>query len=305
MSGVAAKEEQDVTRRELIQAAFAASETSAEAAVGVCILQGNDDATGEEPQPSSANRKATAEQPGTSVPLAAAAGVCLLAALISGLTAAGAFSGWSDDPLPRLAVLLLIIGLLLLVGTVPLDGVVGEKNEEYDAKFKFTLLDKVLQADERALDELLAAHTRKLPKDVAQLFDQKKELLDDEREKELLRQDEALKASIQPQIEEATSARELTMARRSIQKRVFVIVPGDVNTQEALDDLSAQVNFLVRVATPNDEVVVNVTNPGGLVIYQGLAASQLLRIRDAGVQLTVCVDAVAASGGLGATGLTM
>jgi hypothetical protein len=36
---------------------------------------------------------------------------------------------------------------------------------------------------------------------------------------------------------------------------------------------------------------------GGAVSQYGLAASQLVRIRKAGIHLTVCVDTVAASGG--------
>jgi serine protease SohB len=46
-----------------------------------------------------------------------------------------------------------------------------------------------------------------------------------------------------------------------------------------------------------DEVLVKVESPGGLVHGYGLAASQLQRIRDAEVPLTIAVDKVAASGG--------
>ena len=46
-----------------------------------------------------------------------------------------------------------------------------------------------------------------------------------------------------------------------------------------------------------DEILVKVESPGGLVHGYGLAASQLRRIRDAEVHLTIAVDKVAASGG--------
>jgi len=46
-----------------------------------------------------------------------------------------------------------------------------------------------------------------------------------------------------------------------------------------------------------DEVVIRLSSAGGLVHAYGLAASQVKRIRDRGVPLTVCVDTVAASGG--------
>jgi serine protease SohB len=48
---------------------------------------------------------------------------------------------------------------------------------------------------------------------------------------------------------------------------------------------------------PGDEIMVKVESPGGMVHGYGLAASQLQRIRDAKVPLTIAVDKVAASGG--------
>ncbi|MCY1286983.1 putative protease SohB [compost metagenome] len=51
------------------------------------------------------------------------------------------------------------------------------------------------------------------------------------------------------------------------------------------------------MATPQDEVVLRLESGGGMVHSYGLAASQLARIRQAGVPLTVCIDKVAASGG--------
>ncbi|MEM7379530.1 MAG: protease SohB, partial [Pseudomonadota bacterium] len=54
---------------------------------------------------------------------------------------------------------------------------------------------------------------------------------------------------------------------------------------------------VLAVARPGDEVVVKLESPGGMVHSYGLAASQLDRIVQAKVQLVVCVDKVAASGG--------
>ena len=65
--------------------------------------------------------------------------------------------------------------------------------------------------------------------------------------------------------------------------------------RKMLDTLTLQVNVLLGVATPHDEVVVRVCSPGGGVSDYGLAAAQLLRLRAAGVNLTACVDVVAAS----------
>lgn len=61
--------------------------------------------------------------------------------------------------------------------------------------------------------------------------------------------------------------------------------------------LRLKIDAILDVATSEDEVVVNLMSPGGLVNSYGLCASQLQRIRDRGIQLTVTVDEVAASGG--------
>lgn len=61
--------------------------------------------------------------------------------------------------------------------------------------------------------------------------------------------------------------------------------------------LRAMVDALLDVATPKDEVIVNLTSPGGLVNTYGLCASQLVRIREHGIRLVCTVDSVAASGG--------
>ena len=58
-----------------------------------------------------------------------------------------------------------------------------------------------------------------------------------------------------------------------------------------------EVSAILQVATAEDEVIVRLENHGGVVHEHGLAASQLARIRDRDIPLTVCVDKVAASGG--------
>ncbi|WP_375739480.1 protease SohB [Pseudomonas boanensis] len=79
--------------------------------------------------------------------------------------------------------------------------------------------------------------------------------------------------------------------------RVFVLdFDGDIKAS-ATDHLRHEVTALLSMATPKDEVVLRLESGGGMVHSYGLASSQLARIRDAGVPLTVCVDKVAASGG--------
>ena len=79
--------------------------------------------------------------------------------------------------------------------------------------------------------------------------------------------------------------------------RVFVLdFDGDIKAS-ATDNLRHEVTALLSMAKVEDEVVLRLESGGGMVHSYGLASSQLVRIRDAGIPLTVCVDKVAASGG--------
>ncbi len=79
--------------------------------------------------------------------------------------------------------------------------------------------------------------------------------------------------------------------------KVFVLnFNGDIKAT-ALENLRQEVTAVLELATPSDEVVVKLESGGGMVHAYGLAASQLTRVREAGVPLTICVDKVAASGG--------
>lgn len=79
--------------------------------------------------------------------------------------------------------------------------------------------------------------------------------------------------------------------------RIFVLdFRGDIRATQ-VSSLRREISAILTLATEKDEVVVRLENAGGTVHEHGLAASQLLRVRDAGVPLTVTVDKVAASGG--------
>jgi len=79
--------------------------------------------------------------------------------------------------------------------------------------------------------------------------------------------------------------------------RLFVLdFDGDIKAS-ATDNLRHEITALLSMATPQDEVVLRLESGGGMVHSYGLASSQLARVREAGVPLTVCVDKVAASGG--------
>lgn len=72
---------------------------------------------------------------------------------------------------------------------------------------------------------------------------------------------------------------------------------GDIQAS-ATTALREEITALLSVAKPEaDEVLLRLESPGGLVHGYGLAASQLARLKQAGIKLTVAVDKVAASGG--------
>lgn len=79
--------------------------------------------------------------------------------------------------------------------------------------------------------------------------------------------------------------------------RVFVLdFKGDLKAT-AVASLREEVSAILKVADERDEIVVRLENYGGIVHEHGLGASQLTRIRERNIPLTVAVDKVAASGG--------
>ncbi|MFT7651793.1 MAG: serine protease SohB [Candidatus Azotimanducaceae bacterium] len=71
---------------------------------------------------------------------------------------------------------------------------------------------------------------------------------------------------------------------------------GDIKAS-GVDRLREEITSILTLAQPTDEVLVAIESPGGMVSNYGLAASQLTRITDKNITLTVAVDKVAASGG--------
>lgn len=80
-------------------------------------------------------------------------------------------------------------------------------------------------------------------------------------------------------------------------ENLFVIDFNGSTKGSEVKELRRKIDAVLDVATEKDEVVINLTSPGGLVNSYGLCASQLQRIRDRKISLTVTVDEVAASGG--------
>ena len=71
---------------------------------------------------------------------------------------------------------------------------------------------------------------------------------------------------------------------------------GDISASETTA-LREEISAILNVATPEDEVLLRLESPGGIVHDYGFAASQLSRLKQKGIKLTIAVDKVAASGG--------
>ena len=105
-------------------------------------------------------------------------------------------------------------------------------------------------------------------------------------------------ANTREQMAGAEPAETAAVAKPSDEKaRTFVIrFDGDV-AATAVEHFRIEVSAVLTMAQPQDEVVVCIESPGGMVHSYGLAASQMMRIRSKGIPLTAVVDRVAASGG--------
>lgn len=80
-------------------------------------------------------------------------------------------------------------------------------------------------------------------------------------------------------------------------RRLFVLdFDGDIRASAA-SRLRREITAVLSMARERDEIVVRLESRGGMVHSYGLAASQLERVKQHGISLTVCVDKVAASGG--------
>ncbi len=87
-------------------------------------------------------------------------------------------------------------------------------------------------------------------------------------------------------------------ARKKNNQKIYVLdFKGDIQAS-AVENLREEITLILATAKAGkDRVVVRLESPGGAVHGYGLAAAQLVRLRDAGFNLTICVDKVAASGG--------
>ena len=117
-------------------------------------------------------------------------------------------------------------------------------------------------------------------------YDETKQLINDETLSK-----KAIKAN------KKQSKQEKKANKDTLKPRLFVIdFDGDINAN-ATTSLRECVTAILLSANEKDEVLLRLQSPGGLVHSYGLASSQLQRLRDRQIPLTIAVDKVAASGG--------
>jgi serine protease SohB len=164
------------------------------------------------------------------------------------------------------SVTIVIVVLAIIVGATS----VGKRNKKSEAgHIEVTHLNDDIEAMSEALKSVVCD----------------KEFLKHEH-KEKKKQDKALKKERSQQAKTGEH-----------KKRVYVLdFEGDMKAS-GVDSLREEITTILTLAEPLDEVVIRLTSGGGMVHAYGLAASQIQRISNAKIPLTVCIDKVAASGG--------
>lgn len=118
---------------------------------------------------------------------------------------------------------------------------------------------------------------------------------------------QALKSAVLSKHEYKKAAKELKHKKKDTlkqeksgaapRKRVYVLdFAGDIKAS-AVTNLREEITAILTTAGPRDEVFLRLESSGGMVHGYGLATSQLQRLKNRGITLTVAVDKVAASGG--------
>jgi len=128
--------------------------------------------------------------------------------------------------------------------------------------------------------------------------EQLREAILDEDELKALKKEQKKKDKQAKKDKKANKSKKDTEDKEENRKaRVYVAdFDGDIKASDTTN-LRKIITAILTHATSDDEVVVRLESGGGMVHSYGLAASQLARVTDKNIKLTVCVDRVAASGG--------
>lgn len=84
---------------------------------------------------------------------------------------------------------------------------------------------------------------------------------------------------------------------KTFTEHLFIIdFKGDIHAS-GVTALRREIDLILELAQENDKVLLRIESRGGTVIGYGLVASQVHRLRQANLHLTIAIDQIAASGG--------
>lgn len=135
-------------------------------------------------------------------------------------------------------------------------------------------------------------NVKHLNKELTKMTEELKEVVLDKEHLKSEKKAEAKKAK-----EDKKAAKGNKDAEPEFKKRLYVLnFDGDIKAS-AVEHMKQEITAVLTLARESDEVVLRLESGGGMVHSYGLASSQLQRIIDKNIPLTICVDKVAASGG--------
>ncbi|MDD9960208.1 MAG: protease SohB [Gammaproteobacteria bacterium] len=173
----------------------------------------------------------------------------------------------------------IVVAIVIVVGTI---AAAGSKQKKAGKKgfLKVTRLNDHLDEMRDAMRETV------LDKDHLKLA-----------HKEEKKQAKADKKDKKAKLKQEQKQKEVDGAEDNRKPRVYVLnFKGNI-AADAVASLREEITAVISMAENSDEVILRLESPGGMVHAYGLASSQLLRIKNAKIPLTICVDKVAASGG--------
>ena len=107
---------------------------------------------------------------------------------------------------------------------------------------------------------------------------------------------EVLDAKTLKKLKKSEKEKQKEEAAKKLPRCFILQFQGDIKAS-AVENLKNEVNAILTVAEPGDEVVALIESPGGVVHGYGLAAAELIRLRNKDLKLQVCIDQIGASGG--------
>lgn len=184
-------------------------------------------------------------------------------------------------------------------------GFMGMKSKDTEAQglFQFKRLndEALFKKDISFLSDIIADPD--LPAELSKRIEKARNEENEKLEKAKTERRQKLESYVKQSLDDGVQVKRIM---QKLTPRVFVVDYNDLNRRpnerknvqkSPLNNLKAVTSFLCANASPYDEVVIRLESPGGSVMEYGLAASHLVRLKQAGIRTTVCVDMVAASGG--------